>query len=859
MRFPAALLWFLVLGSVVFLASPGASYAQAARAKRADTLTAAERTALREATRDANAIARKSVAGDSVTRRARADSAKSTAFADPLARTILERARVARVTQDSALTAYKATTTQRISIGIGARRLGLEKLLFRSDNVANIAWRRDVGVRVTPVGSRLTVPMASRSSGDLSAAVSIPYFPGRETLWFPSSNFGVVKTDIDEREMIHPIANGAEAYYRYATGDSVNITLPEGRVIRLRELRITARRPEWRLFVGSFWFDQSGGQLVRAAYRLAVDIELWDLAEESDGVDRLQRLEADRVRDSIARARLPRELYVKDSTSRAPKVKARADGTEDDDVPILVKAILRPARAKLDAITVEYGLYQGKFWLPRANSATASMQMGFVRTPFSIDEKFTYEEVNGDFSLAPIPLARFSAAGADSAAADSTFISGSTVSVTVGSGSGRRDTTAIDTLRLSESERTRRRLCQTDSVYTRVDSRYDGALRIAYDLPCDSRKLANSPALPPATADDEALFDLRARDELLGTLDLSLQPAWAPQRPTVRLGSDLVRYNRVEGLSVGVLATQLLGAGYTLRGTGRLGHADLHANGELSLARSSGGRTITGAVFHRLAASNPEWAGALSLGPSLPAVLYGRDEGFYYRSLGLEIADRRDARHGQLEYRLFAERQWTAGDTDVVNTFSFANALSDRQFALNITADRATVVGLGGSYSRALIDRPRGLRLTAVTRLEGGTGTFDFGRGSLESTVTRPVGRYVASLTGAAGASVGTLPAQRAWYVGGVRTVRGQLPGTQAGNAFWIARAELGTRQGFLRPVGFFDVGWAGDRTAFSGTQAQRGAGFGFGALDGLLRVDVARGLYPNKRWRLDFYFDAPI
>jgi hypothetical protein len=41
--------------------------------------------------------------------------------------------------------------------------------------------------------------------------------------------------------------------------------------------------------------------------------------------------------------------------------------------------------------------------------------------------------------------------------------------------------------------------------------------------------------------------------------------------------------------------------------------------------------------------------------------------------------------------------------------------------------------------------------------------------------------------------------------------------------------------------------------------QPQRGAGLGFGLLDGLMRFDMARGLYPSKKWRLDLYLEAPI
>jgi hypothetical protein len=89
--------------------------------------------------------------------------------------------------------------------------------------------------------------------------------------------------------------------------------------------------------------------------------------------------------------------------------------------------------------------------------------------------------------------------------------------------------------------------------------------------------------------------------------------------------------------------------------------------------------------------------------------------------------------------------------------------------------------------------------------------------------------------------------------------VRGQLPGSQSGNAFWFSRAELGTRQGFARPLVFYDLGWAGSRSAFSQGGLQRGVGFGLGFLDGLFRLDVARGLGPFKGWRTDLYFGAPL
>jgi hypothetical protein len=843
------------------VAAPALLSAQGTTPPR-DTLTLEERRAVREVVRDARSINRQRLGGDSATRAALTAEASTSAFASPDARAIFDRAREARERQDSALRAYRATTTQRVSLGVGARRLGMEKLLFRGDNVAEISWRRDVGVRVRPVGSRMTIPMASDVSGDFVSAVTIPYFPGREQLWFPSSDFGMVKTEVDDRDIIHPLARGAERFYRYETGDSADITLAEGRTIRLRELRITARKPDWRTFVGSFWFDRDGGQLVRAAYRLSTEIDIWSTATEEAERDVVEAAGLPPVRDSLLRARLPRDLYVKDSLQRARVARQQGSNAADDRPPAWLTATMRPMRAKLDAITVEYALYKGKFWLPRAHSATASAEVMFMRIPFRFDEKFTYEDVDGDFTLATLPPTRSRLAARDSASTDSSAVElgGSNVTVMAGvGGSNERAQARSDSVQNARYGAAKARQCRTDSTWTRVEQRFEGRMRVAYDLPCDMTRLAKSPALPALSASEEELFDLSSQQQLIEALGMSLQVPWAPQLPKLRVGADLVRYNRIEGLSAGIELSQVLGAGYTLTGVGRIGHADLHGNGELALARSAGFRTVTGTVYHRLAATNPEWAGALSLAPSLPALLYGRDEGFYYRTMGASLGERREQRKGSLDYALFIERQWTAGDTDVVNTFSLARAFTDRRFNLNILAEPATFTGASLTWARSIIDRPFSWRLVGITRAEAATGTFEYARASVEATLSRPVGRFSTALSGAIGSSAGRLPVQRFWSVGGLRTVRGQFPGTQAGDAFWYSRGEIGTKSGVARTVLFYDIGWAGRRTTFGRFQPQRGAGVGFGFLDGLLRLDIARGIYPSRRWRTDIYLGAPI
>src|SRR4051812_49127873 len=152
------------------------------------------------------------------------------AFADASARTLLERARVARLAQDSALRAYDAKTYQRLSVGMGFRRFGRDRLLMRVENASKVHWDRQHGVIVEPTGRRAVFPMVKDADGeaDIDDISPIPYFPGRETLWFPSSGFGVAKAEVDDREFVHPLAGGSEAYYRYATGDSQSVKLPDG-------------------------------------------------------------------------------------------------------------------------------------------------------------------------------------------------------------------------------------------------------------------------------------------------------------------------------------------------------------------------------------------------------------------------------------------------------------------------------------------------------------------------------------------------------------------------------------------------------------------------------------------------------
>ena len=129
---------------------------------------------------------------------------------------------------------------------------------------------------------------------------------------------------------------------------------------------------------------------------------------------------------------------------------------------------------------------------------------------------------------------------------------------------------------------------------------------------------------------------------------------------------------------------------------------------------------------------------------------------------------------------------------------------------------------------------------------------------ALDLTTSHGIGNGAVSLTVAGGSSVGEVPPQRYWFLGGSRTVRGHRPGTEAGDAFWLARAEIAHGLGVVRPVLFGDIGWAGDRHDWrSPGRPISGAGVGASVLDGLIRFDLSRGIHPDRGWRADMYLQG--
>jgi len=294
----------------------------------------------------------------------------SSAYLDPAARRLVAAARTRRETMDRSITAYRTRVRERI--GVGIRALRRDRMLYRREIALLVDWRRDGVSQIAVIGARQSVPAAVPKPTlpeDLkSDAGDYAFDPAddRLTIGFGGGGGGsrarrdstADSTKHRDVEFRHPLAPGSEADYRFATGDSSVVVFPDGRTIKLRELRVIPRRLDFRLMSGSFWIDEHSHGVVRALIRPARPFDLeQDIGDEGD-----------------------------------------------KDIPGFVK----PIRVEIRFLTIDYGLSTGRWWLPRLIAMDAVATAGsFLQMPMRYERVYDEYEVSGDTAapLAPRPAA----------------------------------------------------------------------------------------------------------------------------------------------------------------------------------------------------------------------------------------------------------------------------------------------------------------------------------------------------------------------------------------------------------------------------------------------------------------------
>ncbi|MGH7472104.1 MAG: hypothetical protein ACRENP_29490, partial [Longimicrobiales bacterium] len=686
----------------------------------------------------------------------------SDTYRDARARELVRLARARRNLVDRSITNYQATVKERATAQLRLRMI--DRLVYRRETASRIDWQRGGPINITALGAREVVPVVMPNAvvpGDLDFLPNLAFDPmDAESLF-----------RIDTTALRHPLAPGGEAHYRHRTGDTTTIQLNE-RTIKLIELRIEPRRRDVRLISGSFLIDDETHSVVQIVFRLAKDFE-FEFFRDGDQMNMADR-------DQIISAR---------SDSSRP-------GRPPRKMPL--PGFMKPIRAELQHVTIEYGLMHLRWWLPRLIAAEGMFQLGGVRVPLHYERSYSYERVAGDTMgalIARADIASDTATPGISRPCRPRAARGVNVVVEGDSGWAAR-------YRKQQEERYQRIRARNDSLIAAGDTAR--ARRIQETIDCsrmyqvtlpDSAALLTSSDLPASIYGDPQ--ELTSAAELARLAERLKKLPLAPwQLPRANFswgpgGNGLLRYNKVEGLSVGARGELDFGR---LRAdvTAHLGSADWEPKLELGLTRQALQSQTRLGLYRRLEVMD-QTTGLGGFSASLNALLFGSDDRDYYRATGIELS-RRPSETGTQWYdlSLFAEQQRAV---PLETHFSVAHAINARNvFAPNLVAERADQAGAQLTLRALGGQNPARFRWNVELSALGSVGTFDFTRESARLQIGIPLPyRFAGALEGAFGTSTGPIPVQSLWYLGGTNLIRGYDVGEASGTAFWRARAELGT------------------------------------------------------------------
>lgn len=728
-------------------------------------------------------------------------------FLDPVAAKLFASAQENWAAVDSTIARYTALIQQRIAAAI--RTPLKDRIVYRNETAVRAFWDEDYDAVVQVLATYSQYPGRSIAmrEGDLDFLEDLPFDepfdPGGDRLFFgtPGANDEDSRDDSLDEDfwLAHPLAPGADTVYNYQSGDTLTLSLPDGRRLLTVQLDVLPKVADVHRITGTLWIEPESGALVRAVYRLS------------------QRFDA--IRD-------------------VPEMQEEEAAGSFRYVPGLFK----PWTFDLSMIAVDYALWDFQVWLPRSMRFEGEVGAGILRMPVSMDVSYQMESVTTKSDLA-------ARRGAEPDVIERHFQTRGEAMAFIAQILGQQDGIAYESAE---------------------DEEFAWERRSLMIVPRDHASVETSPYLPPPIWRDAAGFP--SDDEIeafVGRLAELPVPAVKGIPLTTNLGwsrPDLIRYNRVEGPSVGGRVEASIGGPYTLGASGFFGFSDLDPKVRLDVERATVRRRVRLGVYRELRPTDTRGR-YLGFGNSAYAFLFGRDEGEYFRATGADLTLRPPlGGRESFELRTYAERQ-EAVFSEI--GFSLFHAFDSRwDFRPNVLADEIEEVGaelrLSPWWGSDPYSAQLGLDLYgqgARSRPTSGPAqTTDYARASAVLRVAAPV-VYPTWRVGAelgVGTSWGDAPMQRSWFLGGDRSLRGYPASVVSGSSFTRGRLEVARTFSVGTATVFGDVGWAGNRSDFRTRDLLYGIGVGGSVLDGLLRFDLSHGLTgPARQFRVDLYLDG--
>ena len=703
------------------------------------------------------------------------ESAGSQVYLDEAARYLMEGARAARDSALSDIESYTAIIRERESVEFSM--LVRDRPLFRQESATRVHWSRTGPTVLRVLGSRMGIGgqrfkprqpegVAARFAVDplrdpFSLFVVSGLGANAETSWFVPS--------------VTPLDEDAERFYQYGSGDTISIHFSGGGSVHAVSVTAHPRAQHLGLVFAVMWIEPETFGVVRTIYRPAKPIDselsfrrrsgsLWDVDAVYQGTA-LGDVEAPSpTRPGL----LGRVLNYGLNAALGTRMEI--------GVPVAI---------------VDYSMWNLRYWLPRRASFVSYGADGgeldaeyseIVTVKGSHDWDFEIEELSTD------------------------------------AGDMRDPEPATE-------ERVRAWREEGDTVEIMDASEPDSGTVVI--TPRDWRALAASDLLPPSIWEEresgiyagmideagEALDSIgiaRPPDNAEGAeVDRGISP-WHFEAPI--LAPRLIRYNPVEGLSVG---TRLLRDFSWGRGglTVRTATRRTEPNVDLSAEYGRSGLRLRFSLYHTLR----ETGGTLA-GQRLPRLASETDSSNYYVAQGAAVQ--------LLPAR--SERFWTS-----------LRLFSETTTTLSGDARRRAGVDV---YWRPWWGGLTGRRVNggADISLQGLVGDFPSIRLSVTGRLVIPLPADLSTALEAGGAHIWGDPApEEIWRLGSSGDwLRGYPRVVLRGRQVWRSRIELQRKVSLFALSVFYDWATADGRSLQS-------AGVGVSVFNGFLRADLARPLSP--------------
>lgn len=732
------------------------------------------------------------------------------AFLDPAARDLYTIAYDEWDAAGANVLRYTSRIEQRVAAGL--RTPLRDRVFYHSETSVRSFWQRDrrsvnqvLGSRSEYPGRNFAIREAERS-GVLywlqEFPFDEPFAPGSDQLFIGADREAAPFQPRDDSFWLaHPLGQSADTLYRFQSGDTTSVTLPDGRQLVTVRLDVLPREIDPRRISGSLWIEPGSGALVRGLYRLSRPVNLLqDLPE------------------------------------------AREEEANDGPLP----GFLKPITFEMRLIVVDYSLWDFKAWLPRAMHLEGEMAVGIFKWPVRMDAKYTIEavtlqdETGAEVEEEPLfgdPLTEINfATRAEAMAFIAQLLSedGETIYQAVSPDSlGYRRSRWI-------APRDRRVIEQSPHIPPPIWE-YDPGLPSDEQIERYVRHLSELPVPPLLEAQWDFDWGWGGRDMLRynrvealaigGGVERSLHGSYRLSAAGYFGVADLTPKVRLDIERSTVLRRLKLGAYHELRPT------------EAESGYLAFGNSLDAFLFGRdngeyyyATGADLTWRPPAIATQSFRARLYAESQSAAQTNTNFALS------------RAF-NRKWDFRPNVAADEVDEAGA----ELRLSPWWGNDPV---GARFGLELFGRG------AVWRAPGVEGTERYGQASATVRTVVPVqGRgwrqVRLGIEAAGGHTWGEAPVQRSWFLGAGGTLRGYPASTLSGLSFLRGRVELARTYEFVGASVFGDAGWAGPVGEFDADEILYGVGVGVSILDGLIRFDLSQGLKgPKRDFRVELYLD---